>query len=135
MSAIQVLAIRKLDGKSTVKAFVDIQIGGVTLKGCKIVQQDGQSAWLAMPSVKGNHGWTNTVELSKPLRDRVNEAVLAAWATHQPAERPAAQAERGRQTAEALDERGASWSKRQRDAHVQELAAQFDERGPDEIPF
>jgi hypothetical protein len=44
-AAIQVWAIRKLDGKSTVKAFVDRRIGGVSLKG-KIVQQPEQHAWL-----------------------------------------------------------------------------------------
>jgi DNA-binding cell septation regulator SpoVG len=83
-AAIQVLAIRKLDGKSTVKAFVDVQIGGVTLKGCKIVQQPDQRAWLAMPSTKSDRGWNNVVELSKPLRERATAVVLAAWSTHQP---------------------------------------------------
>jgi DNA-binding cell septation regulator SpoVG len=83
-AAITVLAIRKLDGKSTVKAFVDLQLGGVKIMGAKIIQQEGQKAWLGMPAVKGNHGWTNTVELSKHLREKVTEVVLAAWATHQP---------------------------------------------------
>jgi DNA-binding cell septation regulator SpoVG len=92
MSApIEVLAIRRLDGKSNVKAFVDLRLGGITLKGCKIVQQDGQKAWLAMPAVKSDHGWNNVIELSKPLRERVTEVVLAAWATHQqPGQEPPA---------------------------------------------
>jgi DNA-binding cell septation regulator SpoVG len=84
-AAIQVLAIRKLDGRSSVKAFTDLRIGGVTIKGAKIVQQDGQKAWLAMPSVKTDRAWQNIVELSKPLCERCTEAVLAAWETHQPA--------------------------------------------------
>ena len=65
--------------QSTVKAFVDIQISGVNLKGCKIVHQDGQKPWLATPSVKSEHGWQNVVELSKPLRDAATALVLAAW--------------------------------------------------------
>jgi hypothetical protein len=36
-AAIEVLAIRPLDGKGTVKAFVDVRLGGVTIKGRKIV--------------------------------------------------------------------------------------------------
>jgi DNA-binding cell septation regulator SpoVG len=80
MSApIEVLAIRQLDGRTSVKAFVDLRIGGVTIKGAKVVRQDGQQAWLAMPAVKLERGWSNTVELSKPLRERVTEVVLAAW--------------------------------------------------------
>jgi DNA-binding cell septation regulator SpoVG len=81
---ISVLAFRKLDGKSTVKAFVDLQLGGVT-KGAKIVQQPDQRAWVAMPSVKTERAWQNVVEItSKDLRQRINDVVLAAWATHQP---------------------------------------------------
>ena len=46
MSApIEVLAIRRLDGKSAVKAFVDLRIGGLVLKGGKIVRQTVVQAW------------------------------------------------------------------------------------------
>jgi DNA-binding cell septation regulator SpoVG len=76
---IEVLAIRRLDGKSTVKAFCDIRCGGVTLKGCKIVQQSGQAAWLAVPSTKTTHGWQNVVEVSKELRERLTAVALEAW--------------------------------------------------------
>jgi hypothetical protein len=131
---IEVLAIRKLDGTTTVKAFVDFRYGGVTVKGAKIIRQDGQRAWLGIPAVKGNHGWTNTVELSKPLRERVTEVVLEAW-ERRGEEPPARQAERGRATAEALEETGAAWSQKERDEHVQELARRFDDREPDQVPF
>jgi DNA-binding cell septation regulator SpoVG len=77
---ISVVAIRHLDGKSSVKAFIDLQVGGLTIKGCKIVQQDGQKAWLAMPATKLTHGWVNTVEISsRLLRDRLTEVAVAAW--------------------------------------------------------
>jgi DNA-binding cell septation regulator SpoVG len=116
-----VLAIRKLDGKGAVKACVDIQLGGVTLKGSKIVQQDGQTAWLAMPAVKSNRGWNNVVELSKLLRERATEVALKAWETHQ--------------QRDLISGGAKGWSKRQRDEHVEELAARFDARPPDEVPF
>jgi hypothetical protein len=79
MSAIEVIAIRRLDGTSSVKAFVDLRCGGVTIKGGKIVKQDGQKAWYATPSIKTDHGWQNVVELSPELRTRVTEVVLEAW--------------------------------------------------------
>jgi DNA-binding cell septation regulator SpoVG len=109
-AAIQVLTIRKLDGKSSVKAFCDLQIGGVKVMGAKIVQQDGQKAWLAMPSVKTERAWQNVVELSKPLRERATEVVLAAWSTHQPRDLPT---RGGRQSHEPLEARADNWMRRQ----------------------
>jgi DNA-binding cell septation regulator SpoVG len=136
MSApIEVLAIRKLDGTTTVKAFVDVRVGALVLKGGKVVCQPGQRAWYATPGVKTDHGWQQVVEItSKELRQRITDAVLEAW-ERRGEEPPARQAERGRATAEALEETGAAWSQKQRDEHIQELARRFDEREPDEIPF
>jgi DNA-binding cell septation regulator SpoVG len=110
-AAIQVLAMRALDGTSTVKAFCDIRLGGVTLKGCKIVQQDAQKAWVATPSVKRDRRWNNVVEItSKDLRQRITDVVLAAWTTRQPHNLPT---HGGRQTHETLDERADAWLQRQ----------------------
>ena len=81
VSAILVLAIRKLDGNSAVKAFVDIRIGGVTIKGAKVVKQDNARPWLAMPTLKSDRAWQNVVELSnQPLRARATAVMPAAWA-------------------------------------------------------
>jgi DNA-binding cell septation regulator SpoVG len=80
MSAlIEVLAIRPLDGKTSVKAFVDVRLGGVTIRGAKIVQQEAQRPWIAMPAIKCERTWSNVVELSRALRERVTDAVLQAW--------------------------------------------------------
>jgi DNA-binding cell septation regulator SpoVG len=83
-AAIRVLAIRHLDGRSSVKAFVDIQVGGFKILSAKIVKQDGTKAWLAMPSVKGDgtgrRAWITPVEItSKTLRDRLTQAAVEAW--------------------------------------------------------
>jgi DNA-binding cell septation regulator SpoVG len=114
-AAIEVLAIRQLDGKSAVKAFVDLRCGGITLRGCKIIQQPDQKAWLAMPSVKTEHGWQNVVEVTKPLRERMTETVLAVWEQRQTT------------TVHRIERRDP------RQEHIDELAARFE---PDaEIPF
>jgi DNA-binding cell septation regulator SpoVG len=138
---ITVLAIRPLDGKSTVKAFVDVRLGGVTIKGCKIVRQEGQKPWLAMPATKSDRGWNHTVELTKELRSRVTDVVLAAW---EPAQ--------GRPQRRDLPVKGQStWDasrdlphgetrvirnerRDSRQERIDELAARFDERGPDQEP-
>jgi DNA-binding cell septation regulator SpoVG len=78
-SAIQDIAIRKTDGTGSIKAFCDIQLGGITLRGCKIIRQGDQRAWLAMPSIKSDRGWNDVVALTKELRARVTEVVLQAW--------------------------------------------------------
>ena len=79
-ATIEVLETRRLDGSGTVKAFVDLRIGAIALKGCKVVQEEGQRAWLAMPSIKTDHGWQNVIEItSKDLLQQITDVVLEAW--------------------------------------------------------
>jgi DNA-binding cell septation regulator SpoVG len=83
-AALTVLALRHLDGKSSVKAFVDLQVGGFKILSAKIVKQDAARPWLAMPSVKGDgegkRAWITPVEItSRPLRDRITEVAIEAW--------------------------------------------------------
>jgi DNA-binding cell septation regulator SpoVG len=83
-SAIEVVALKRVEGYGNVRAFVDVQLGGVTIHGCKVVQQEGQRAWLAPPQREwtgddGKRRWSNVVELSKELYRKASEAVLAAW--------------------------------------------------------
>ena len=82
-NGVEILEI-KPSSTGTVRARVNFRIGGVTIIGAKIVQQDGQRAWVAMPDVKweGNDGkprYTATVELSSSLKQRVSDAILTAW--------------------------------------------------------
>jgi hypothetical protein len=71
----------------TVKAFVYIRVGAVTIKGAKIMQQPGQAAWLAMPDrsyvVSGKAECAPIIELDKSLRERATEVVLTAWKSGQ----------------------------------------------------
>jgi hypothetical protein len=48
-AAIEVLAIRRLDGKSTVKAFIDVQVGGFKIQGATITEC-GRAALAQRPS-------------------------------------------------------------------------------------
>jgi DNA-binding cell septation regulator SpoVG len=77
---IEVVAIRPLDGTGTIKGYVDLKIGSITIRGAKIIQQENQKAWLGMPGIKTNHGWQNVIEIhSKELRQRINDFVIAHW--------------------------------------------------------
>jgi DNA-binding cell septation regulator SpoVG len=88
---IRVIAVRRLpEGKGSTKCFADVQIGGLVVKGFKVVCQEGQRPWLAPPATKNERAWLNIVEFaSKPLQERVQQVVLEAWAEadqRQPAE-------------------------------------------------
>ena len=77
---ISIIAIRPTPGTTSVKAFVDLQVGGFQISNAKIVQQPGGAPWLAMPSTKTDRGWSTPVEIvSRPLRDRITEIAIAAW--------------------------------------------------------
>ena len=75
--------VRPLDG-SNVKAFLSIRVGAWTFHGCKIVQQSGQAAWLAMPSREytaqdGSKKYQTLVEIDKKHRQRLSDTVVRLW--------------------------------------------------------
>jgi hypothetical protein len=113
MSAIEVIAVRR-GGSGAIRAFVDIRLGGVTIKGCKVVEQPGKEPWLAMPSYKADRGWLQPVELSKELSKRVTPVAIAAWRNQAAAD-------------------SATWSQQQRDEYQAQLAEKF--QPDEEIPF
>ncbi|MDD5432709.1 MAG: SpoVG family protein [Candidatus Omnitrophica bacterium] len=79
-SEIQVSRIHKLDGESKTKAFVDISLGGIVVKGLRIV--DGVNGlFVSMPRRQGKDGkWYNTVyPVSKEMHQELSELVLAAY--------------------------------------------------------
>jgi hypothetical protein len=94
MTAISVLAIRRTDGPSSIRAFCDIQVGGVTIRGVKIIQQPDRAPWLGTPAVKAARGWSNTVELSKPLRARHHSGARSVGSTLRRAARASSRARR-----------------------------------------
>lgn len=83
-AAIKVHPFRLTNGSNNLRAFVDVEIGGVRIYGCRIVQQPGQKAWLSMPqntwvASDQKRRYSPIVELSDRLKEMVNEAVLAEW--------------------------------------------------------
>lgn len=83
---IDVLKLRLVDGNGAVCGYADVTIAGeITLYGCKIVQQDGQRAYVRppdrpYPGPDGTKRWTPIVEIhDEAMRAAIQAAVLAAY--------------------------------------------------------
>ena len=77
---IQVSRIHRVDGDSKLKAFVDLSLSGVVVKGLKVVN-GSKGLFVSMPQQKGKDGrWYNTVcPESKEIRQKLSDLVLAAY--------------------------------------------------------
>jgi DNA-binding cell septation regulator SpoVG len=87
MSAgIEVLEVRRVDA-GNLRAFAKIKLGCVVIHGCRIVQQPGQKAWVALPQTPARKkadgsgaGWFPVVEITRrDVLDDLRDAVLRAW--------------------------------------------------------
>jgi stage V sporulation protein G len=79
-NAIQVSRIYRLDGDSKTKAFVDISLGGIVVKGLRIV--DGSKGlFVSMPRHQGKDGkWYSTVyPTDKEIQKQLSDLVLTAY--------------------------------------------------------
>ncbi len=77
---IQVSRIYRVDGESKLKAFADVTLAGIVVKGFSVV--DGSKGlFVSMPRHQGKDGkWYNTVyPTTKELKEQLSEAVLTAY--------------------------------------------------------
>ncbi len=79
-NAISVSRVCKLDGDSKLKAFVDVSISGIVVKGFSVVNGN-KGLFVSMPRHQGKDGkWYNTVyPATKELKQQLSEAVLEAY--------------------------------------------------------
>ena len=80
---IEVVAVRPID-KGNLRAFVSVRLGGVTIHDCRVIQQQGQAAWVSMPQreytdKQGQKKYSAIVELSEALKKSVSALVLQSW--------------------------------------------------------
>ena len=84
MEQFQILRIRKTDGLKDIKAYVDLQIGPVTILGIKIIECKGRT-FCALPSecfFQKSIGKTlnrSVVHLDEDLKVKVYESILEKW--------------------------------------------------------
>ena len=80
IAEVKIDRIHKFDGDSKLKAFVDISLGGIVIKGLRIM--DGQNGlFVSMPRHQGKDGrWYNTVyPVTKEMHQELSELVLTAY--------------------------------------------------------
>ena len=79
-SAIQVSRIYRFDGESKLKAFADITLAGIVIKGFSVVN-GSNGLFVSMPRHQGKDGkWYNTVyPTTKELKEQLSEVVLTAY--------------------------------------------------------
>jgi hypothetical protein len=91
-SAIEVLEVRRVNGRGSLKAFAKVRLGCITIDSCRIIQQPGGDPWLALPQlpVRRRPGgrsadWAPMVEITNPaVLVQLREAVLAVWRERAP---------------------------------------------------
>jgi len=79
-SAIQVSRIYKVEGESKLKAFVDVCVGGIIVRGLRVVN-GSNGLFVGMPRHQGADGkWYNTVSpANKDVQKLLSDSVLAAY--------------------------------------------------------
>jgi DNA-binding cell septation regulator SpoVG len=79
-NAIQVSRIYRLDGESKLKAFADVSLAGIVIKGFSVVN-GSNGLFVGMPRHQGKDGkWYNTVyPTTKELKEQLSEVVLTAY--------------------------------------------------------
>ena len=80
-NGVEVLRLRRLDGDSSLKAFVDLSFAGVFIvKGLKVVEGKN-GLFVGMPREKGKDGkWYSTAyPLTKEFNNLLSEVVLEAY--------------------------------------------------------
>ncbi len=77
---IQVSQIRRFNGESKLKAFVDITLAGLVIKGLRVVEGKN-GLFVGMPRQQGKDGkWYNSVyPATKEIHQELTDFVLAAY--------------------------------------------------------
>ncbi|MFA5276355.1 MAG: SpoVG family protein [Candidatus Omnitrophota bacterium] len=77
---IQVNRIYKVDGDSKLKAFVDLSLSGLIVKGLRVIS-GSKGLFVGMPQHKGKDGkWYSTVyPETKEMQQKLSDLILAAY--------------------------------------------------------
>jgi DNA-binding cell septation regulator SpoVG len=80
---IEIIKITPITTGGSLRAFVSVRIGALTVHDFRVVQQPGQHAWVSAPQKElnkdGNRKFFPVVELTEPLKKIVSDKVLEAW--------------------------------------------------------
>lgn len=69
----------KFDGKSSLKAYCDVEVNGLTIKGVRVIEGK-QGLLVSMPRTLGKDGcWYDTVMVNVFTKPYLTDAVLQAY--------------------------------------------------------
>lgn len=82
---VEILSITPVEGRGSLRAFVNLRIGDLIINDCRIIQEIGKGPWFSMPvlSYRDEHG-TNRYRtivqvINENLKNKISQAVLDAW--------------------------------------------------------
>lgn|SRR5574341_1492004 len=82
---LEVLSITPVEGRGSLRAFVNIRCDDLVINDCRIIQEPGKKPWFSLPvlSYKTQYGTTQyrtlVQILDEHLKNRISEAVLSTW--------------------------------------------------------
>ena len=82
---VKLLNIRLSENTGNIKAFVDIEIQGLTVRGIKVIQQNNQKPYIRLPEVSfigsdGKKHYKHILEIKDPeLKKDLNKVVLFTY--------------------------------------------------------
>ncbi|GEM_PF-973630 len=82
---IETLSITPVEGRGSLRAFVNIRIGDLIIHDCRIIQELGKKPWFSLPvlSYKNQYGTTQyrtlVQILDENLKNEISQVVLSTW--------------------------------------------------------
>ncbi|HEX3037277.1 MAG TPA: septation protein SpoVG family protein [Thermodesulfobacteriota bacterium] len=83
--SVEVLSISPVEGRGSLRAFVNIQLGTLVINDCRIIQENGKKTWFSFPvlSYKTQFGaiqYKTLVQiLDEKIKREVSRVVLEIW--------------------------------------------------------
>jgi len=78
---VTVKELRRLPGGGNLRAFAIVEVGPWIVRGCRVVQQPGQRAFVSLPQESTTDGryFPIVQTQDRGLKEAIQRAVLAAW--------------------------------------------------------
>lgn len=74
---IKILKLIRMENSGNLRGFFEVEIKGTIIRECRIIQQEGQRAYIAGPQLHlGTGKWVTLVSFSPELRDQIQDLVL-----------------------------------------------------------
>lgn len=79
-----VLKLRPVTNRGNLRALADVEISfeigaSIIFRGCRVIQQDGQRPYVALPQVEAADGKFFPAVSAPDLREAIQPLVLAEW--------------------------------------------------------